>query len=90
MAKEKEAYTPGIVAVFFGALISVIIGMLLAGINILTVSVAEVSELPPEEERQVGTVYFSKARKRAAQGGNGNGYSLSASVPALSGSQKEN
>ena len=68
MAREKGAYTPGIVAVFFGALISVIIGMLFAGINMLTVSVAEVSELPPEEERQVGTVYFIKGQGKGGSG----------------------
>ncbi len=58
MANENEASGPGWGGAIVAAILSTIIGVVLAVANLIILPVASVKEIPPEEEQVPKTVYF--------------------------------
>ncbi len=65
MAKKEEASGPGLGAPIVAAILSIIIGGVLAAANLIILPVSVVKEIPPEEERVPKTVYFISGGDKA-------------------------
>ncbi len=58
MAEKEESSGPGLAGAIVAAILSVLIGGLLAAANLLILPVSVVKELPPEEERVPKALYY--------------------------------
>ncbi|GAB1488023.1 hypothetical protein MASR2M8_04660 [Opitutaceae bacterium] len=65
---ERAKYGPGLVEVTLGAVLSLMLGVLLATAYLVTKPVATVRELPKKEDRVRGQVYFIEGSKDANKG----------------------
>jgi len=65
---DRALYGPSWVEVFFGALLSVILGIVLAVAYLVAKPVAVVKELPVAEEREGGMVYLVEGSRDATKG----------------------
>jgi hypothetical protein len=66
---QRAMYGPGIIEVVFGALLSLILGVLLAGVYLVIKPVSVVNQLPALNKREEGMVYYVQGAKGTGQGG---------------------
>jgi hypothetical protein len=66
---QRALYGPGIVEVVFGAVLSLALGMVLAGLYLVFKPVSVVNQLPPADKREVGMVYYVQGVKGSGTGG---------------------
>jgi len=65
---EREKYGPSLVEITLGAALSLALGCLLAMVYLVTKPVTTVRELPKEEDRPRGQVYFVEGSKDSSKG----------------------
>ncbi len=63
---DRELYGPSLLEVTLGALLSVLLGVLIAGGYLLLKPVETVRELPPPEDRPRGQVYYIEGSRSTA------------------------
>jgi hypothetical protein len=66
---QRALYGPGIVEVIFGAVLSLALGVVLAGLYLVFKPVSVVDKLPAADKREVGMVYYVQGEKGSGQGG---------------------
>jgi hypothetical protein len=66
---QRAMYGPGIVEVVFGAVLSLVLGVLLAGLYLVLKPVSVVNQLPALNKREEGMVYYVQGAKGAGEGG---------------------
>jgi hypothetical protein len=66
---QRALYGPGIVEVVFGAVLSLALGVVLAGLYLVFKPVAVVDKLPTADKREEGMVYYVQGEKGSGEGG---------------------
>ena len=66
---QRALYGPGIVEVVLGAVLSLALGVVLAGLYLVFKPVSVVDKLPAADKREVGMVYYVQGEKGSGQGG---------------------
>ncbi|HWZ95497.1 MAG TPA: hypothetical protein VNW30_09910 [Opitutaceae bacterium] len=66
---QRAMYGPGIVEVVLGAVLSLALGIVLAGLYLLFKPVSVVDKLPAADKREPGMVYYVQGAKGAGKGG---------------------
>jgi hypothetical protein len=65
---QRALYGPGIVEVLLGAVLSLALGMILAGLYLVFKPVAVVNKLPTADKREEGMVYYVQGAKGSGEG----------------------
>jgi hypothetical protein len=63
----RDVYGPGIIEVLFGAVLSLALGVVLAGLYLVFKPVSVVKQLPAGDLREYGMVYYIQGTKNAAK-----------------------
>jgi hypothetical protein len=66
---QRALYGPGIVEVLLGAALSLVLGVVLAGLYLVFKPVSVVDKLPPADKREEGMVYYVQGAKGEGMGG---------------------
>ncbi len=65
--KEKDDFQPSIFGSLLVAAVAIMVGIILATINLSLIAVAEVKEIPPDDESDVKVVYYVKGETKGGK-----------------------